>query len=238
MGCVYPILSTKKSGYLIIFESLSQKKWSVIILICIVLAVFSGYGSYALYEASTTTSSPSSTRTTPTPISGSPSCTPNTTGTPANRPSATVPSGLAVKNLTLTCSQCPSDPVHVTINNIQIDNANGRMIWDTTLRDITNSGRGFSFVKYDLEASGSTTPVSAVLSQAQFSGNQADMQAIFPFPPSPNVTYTGGGTIGTTRLYCYFVRHFRSCLTVLEKESICTCTFQHTPMTLEDTCSR
>ena len=107
------------------------------------------------------------------------------------QPAATVASGTITKNLTLTCSQCSSDPVHVTINSIQIDDADGRMVWDTSLKDVTNSDRGFSFVTYELEASGSTTQVNAVLSQTQFSGtNQADMQAIFAFVPAPGVTYT------------------------------------------------
>ncbi len=116
--------------------------------------------------------------------------TPTQPPTPTIEPSATVADGLITKNLTLPCSSCNSDPVHVTINTIQIDNANGRMIWDTSLRDVTGSGRGFSYVKYDLQANGSQTMVDAVLSQTQFSGNQADMQAIFAFVPSPGVSYT------------------------------------------------
>jgi hypothetical protein len=96
---------------------------------------------------------------------------------------------VAVKNLTLPCSQCAADPVHVIINSIQVDTANGRMIWDTTLKDVTNSNSGFSINQYSIESS-ATAQVNAVLPQTQFSGNQADVQAIFAFVPSPGVTYT------------------------------------------------
>ena len=167
-----------------------MKRWSLIILVCVILAVFSGYGAYVSYNSSnspkmspppTATSSPTSTL----------SSTPNTTVTPVNTSSGATAGSSIVKNLTLTCSQCASEPVHVTINSVQIDNTNGKMIWDTTLRDVTGSKRGFEFQQYTLEASGSTVSVNGQLSQSQFVGiNQADIQAIFAFVPTPNTTYT------------------------------------------------
>ncbi len=53
------------------------------------------------------------------------------------------------------------------------------MIWDTALRDVTGSGRGFEFEEYALEASGSTTQVNAQLSQTQFTGNQAELPHVW-----------------------------------------------------------
>ena len=180
------------------------KKGVIAILAVVVVIILAGaVGFFEFAPHNKTTGTPSSTPTTkpvsnsssPTtgsssPTTGALSPTSGASPTQTVQPSATVISGVAVKNLTLTCSQCASDPVHVIINSIQVDTPNGRMIWDTTLKDVTNSNQGFSVNQYALEASGSNTPVDAVLSQSQFSGNQADMQAIFAFVPSPNVTYT------------------------------------------------
>ena len=58
------------------------------------------------------------------------------------------------------------------------------------MKDVTGSNSGFQITQYSLEASGSTTQVDAVLSQSQFNTNQADIQAIFAFVPSPDTTYT------------------------------------------------
>ena len=170
---------------------------SVVVLV-IILAGAAGIFVYASRNTATgspsptpntaSTSKPVSGSSSPTAVSSSP--TAGTTATLTVQPSATVTSSTVVKNLTLTCSQCASDPVHVTINSVQVDAANGRMIWDTTLRDVTNSNRGFQINQYDLETSGSTTAVNAVLSQSQFNNNQADIQAIFAFVPSPGTVYT------------------------------------------------
>jgi hypothetical protein len=68
-------------------------------------------------------------------------------------------SGSIVTNITLTCGGC-NDPIHVTISTIQIDNTNGRMIWNTTLKDITASGRPYSIKIYTLQALFRSTFVS------------------------------------------------------------------------------
>lgn len=109
---------------------------------------------------------------------------------PTVQPSATVADGVIQENITLTCGGC-NDPIRVTINTVQIDSANGRMIWDNTLKDVTSSGNGFGFNEYNLQASTSQTPVQGTLSHPQSSGsNQEDIQAIFAFVPFHNVTYT------------------------------------------------
>lgn len=152
-------------------------------------------GSTSLTPTTASTSQPissSSSATTgaSTPTTGAASPVAGTTATGTVQPSATVISDVTVKNLTLPCSQCASDPVRVTINSVQVDTPNGRMIWDTALKDVTGSNSGFQITQYSLEASGSTTQVDAVLSQSQFNSNQADIQAIFAFVPSPGTMYT------------------------------------------------
>ena len=177
-----------------------------ILALVLIIILASAVGIYEFASHNKTTGTPSSTPTTAstnpvsnsssptagasTPTTGAASPAPGTTATGTVQPSATVVSGVAVKNLTLPCSQCASVPVRVTINSVQVDTPNGRMIWDTALKDVTGSNSGFQITQYSLEASGSTTQVNAVLSQSQFSGNNADIQAIFAFVPSPGTTYT------------------------------------------------
>jgi hypothetical protein len=110
--------------------------------------------------------------------------------TPTAQPSALVADGLITKNLTLTC-EC-DDPIRVTINSIQIDNANGRMIWDTSLKDITGSSLGYQ-ISEDLQADTLQTQAHATFSQGNgnlVSNTPHDIQGIFAFVPSHNVTYT------------------------------------------------
>jgi len=122
--------------------------------------------------------------------------TPTSASTPSSmstvQPSATVADGVIQENITLTCGGC-NDPIRVIINTVQIDNANGRMIWDTTLKDITGSNLGYSINEYNLQANASQTQVPATFSQG--SGNLVsnvpdDIQGIFAFVPSHNVIYT------------------------------------------------
>lgn len=110
--------------------------------------------------------------------------------TPGIQP--TVASGLITKNLLLSCGSC-NDPIQVTITTIQIDGANGRMVWNMTLKDITGNDLHYGFNEFDLQASGSQTKIPASYSQTQgdlTSDNPYTMQAIFAFVPLQNVTYT------------------------------------------------
>ncbi|MBV9689145.1 MAG: hypothetical protein JO202_05470 [Ktedonobacteraceae bacterium] len=110
--------------------------------------------------------------------------------TPTTQPSALVADGVITKNLTLTC-QC-DDPIRVTINTIQIDNANGRMIWDTSLKDITSNSLGYQ-ISEDLQANTQQTQAHATFSQGSgtlVSNTPYDIQGIFAFVPSHNVMYT------------------------------------------------
>jgi hypothetical protein len=129
--------------------------------------------------AATATSAAASTSTTPSATQAGVSASP------------TASAALLTKNITLTCGGC-NDPVHVTIDTIQIDTTNGRMIWNTTLRDVTGSGRPYGIQQYSIQASASQTSVPAVLSQASMDGanKQYDVQGTFAFVPFRNVTYT------------------------------------------------
>ncbi|SRR5260370_14059874 len=133
------------------------------------------------------TQAPQQTTTGPAPTSASAPSSMSTV-----QPSAPVADGVIQENITLTCNGC-NDPIRVTINTVQIDNANGRMIWDNTLKDVTGSNLGYSFNEYNLQANASQTQIPATFSQANsnlVSNVPADIQGIFAFVPSHNVTYT------------------------------------------------
>ncbi len=135
----------------------------------------------------TATSVPTVAATTLTPTDNT---TPSSTQA-AGPASPTASASLLTKNITLTCGGC-NDPVHVTIDTIQIDTVNGRMIWNTTLRDVTGSGSSYGIQQYSIQASASQTSIPAVLSQTSMDGanKQYDIQGTFAFVPFRNVTYT------------------------------------------------
>ncbi len=125
---------------------------------------------------------------TPTSIS-SPS-----SSTPAVPSSLTpVPDGLIQENITLTCGGC-DDPIRVTINTVRIDSANGRMIWDNTLKDVTGTNLNYGFNTYTLQDStAQTAAIPAVFAQPDgglVSNIPSDTQGVFAFIPSRNTTYT------------------------------------------------
>lgn len=140
-------------------------------------------------------STPTSVAPSPTPTSGSTS-----EPTPTTQGSVPVANGTIQKNIVLTCGQC-NDPIRVTINTVQIDSANGRMIWDITLKDITGSGLNYGVNEWDLQADVSETKIPATFSQGNgglASNVPTDIQGIFAFIPSQNVTYTLTAVIDST----------------------------------------
>ncbi|HEU5230234.1 MAG TPA: hypothetical protein VFU49_20620 [Ktedonobacteraceae bacterium] len=140
-----------------------------------------------------------------TPTSVAPSPTPtsvDTSGvTPTTPGSVPVANGTIQKNIVLTCSNSCNDPIRVTINTIQIDGANGRMIWDITLKNITGNDIGYGVNEWDLQADAAQTKIPATFSQRNgtlASNVPLDIQAIFAFVPSQNVTYTLTAELGTS----------------------------------------
>jgi hypothetical protein len=142
----------------------------------------------------------------PTPAAPAATVAPTSASTPSSTPVAPgsltpVPDGVIQENITLTCGGC-DDPIRVTINSVRVDSANGRMIWDNTLKDISGNDVGYSINTYTLQDSTDQTPaIPAVF--AQGSGNlvsniPSDIQGVFAFVPSRNITY-----ILTVVVYAY-----------------------------------
>jgi hypothetical protein len=125
--------------------------------------------------------------------------------TPAVQTSLTpVPDGVIQENITLTCNGC-NDPIRVTINTVRVDSANGRMIWDNTLKDVTGSDFNYGISTYTLQDSTAQTPaIPAVFAQSSgslVSNIPSNTQGVFAFVPSRNVTYiltVAIGVIGIT----------------------------------------
>lgn len=118
---------------------------------------------------------------------------PSSAANPTAQPAATVPSSTLNENILLSCGGC-DDPIRVTINTVQVDDANGRMIWNMTLKNVSGNSIGYHFYQYSLVASGSQTQIPASFSPDPGGQLMNDtpytMQAIFAFVPSQNVSYT------------------------------------------------
>lgn len=94
----------------------TQKKrngWKVVSLVLFILVLILATATTTLVLTRPTSSTASGNELTPA------SQPPTSVPTLPVKPPATVAAGTITKNLTLTCSQCSSDPVHVTINSIQ-----------------------------------------------------------------------------------------------------------------------
>jgi len=156
--------------------------------------------------ASTVTSTPAPQPTPTVLATVAPIVAPTSPSTPSSTPvpqsSLTpVPDGLMQKNITLTCGGC-NDPIRVTLNTIRVDSANGRMIWDNTLKDVTGADLNYSISTYTLQDStAQTAAISAVFTQGNGSlvnNIPSDIQGVFAFVPSRNITY-----ILTVVVYAY-----------------------------------
>ena len=115
----------------------------------------------------------------------SPAATPQT-GVP-------VPSGTIPENLQLTCGVNCDDPIHVTITTIQVDDGNGNMVWNISLKNVSGNSMGYGIDTFELLASGSQTQIHATFSQSSGTLANSDplsIQGIFSFVPVQNTTYT------------------------------------------------
>ncbi len=140
-------------------------------------------------QTSTTGQATPAPTATSAPTGGTATATPGATAQPA----ATMVSGTITENLLLTCGANCSDPIRVTITTVQVDDANGRMIWNVSLKNITGSSMGYGINTFELLASGTQNQIPATFSQS--SGNLTNndpysVQATFAFVPVQNTTYT------------------------------------------------
>ncbi|HLG60454.1 MAG TPA: hypothetical protein VKY19_00870 [Ktedonosporobacter sp.] len=108
-------------------------------------------------------------------------------------PAATVPSGTITENLLLTCGTNCNDPIRVTITTIQVNAANGNMIWNISLQNVSGSSMDYGIDTFELLASGAqnqipanVTPKSGTLANS----DPVKIQAIFAFVPTQDTTYT------------------------------------------------
>ncbi|HZO76376.1 MAG TPA: hypothetical protein VFB60_29525 [Ktedonobacteraceae bacterium] len=108
-------------------------------------------------------------------------------------PVATVPSGTITENLLLTCGTNCNDPIRVTITTIQVNAANGNMIWNISLQNVSGSSMGYGVDTFELLASGAQNQIPANVtpkSDTLANSDPVKIQAIFAFVPTQNTTYT------------------------------------------------
>jgi hypothetical protein len=115
--------------------------------------------------------------------------------------SSTAADGTFTENKLLTCSSCSSDPIQFIIDSITIDNANGRTVWNVTLKNVSGSYY-YVYNNQDitLQASaGTNPPVPATgYSVPQMAPGEKDTtQLIFAFVPREGVEYTFSAHIYT-----------------------------------------
>ena len=129
---------------------------------------------------------------TPAPTGATSTSTPVSSPGATVQPAATMPTGTVNENLLLTCGGC-NDPIRVTIATVQVDDANGRMIWNISLKDITGNPLHYAMSTFDLQANATQTQIAATFSQVSgdlTSSNPYSIQGIFAFVPTQNTTYT------------------------------------------------
>jgi hypothetical protein len=157
--------------------------------VVILLLVACGSGGSAGLPGAT-----QSTATLPqTGATSAPTSTPTTAPTAPVQPVATVPSGTITENLLLACGTNCNDPIQVTVTTIQVDDANGNMVWDVSLKDITGTNVGYGIDTFELLASGTQNQIPATISQSSGSLTNNDpytIQATFAFVPIQNTAYT------------------------------------------------
>ena len=133
----------------------SQKRNRGVLIVIVALAVFlvaavaGGVSFFTSKKTSSTgggTTQPAATSQQAGIASGSagtPTSIPTSTATVAPgataQPVATVASGMISENLSLTCGTNCNDPIRVTITTIQVNDADGNMIWNITMKNITGS---------------------------------------------------------------------------------------------------
>ena len=119
---------------------------------------------------------------------------------------ATVTSGTITKNLLLTCGTNCNDPIRVTITDIQVNDADGNMIWNISLKNITGTSVSYGIDKFELLANGAQNQIPATFAQQSGTLPNNDpysIQGVFAFVPTQNTTYQltaklneNGGALG------------------------------------------
>jgi hypothetical protein len=135
---------------------------------------------------------PVSTNGTPTSTTGQSSTATRVSSSSPTPAAQLAPDGAITENIVFTCTGC-NDPIRVTINTVKIENANGRMVWGITLKNITGSNVNYTILEFDLQANASQTKVRATFSQGfgnLASNIETEIQGIFAFVPYSNLTYT------------------------------------------------
>jgi len=130
---------------------------------------------------------------TPAPTSGAATATPASSPGATAQPAATVATGTITENLLLTCGANCNDPIRVTITTVQVDDANGRMLWNVSLKNVTGSSIGYGVDTFELLASGAQTQIPATFSQSGgtlTNNDPSSIQGTFAFVPVQNTTYT------------------------------------------------
>ena len=211
VGAGFSFLATAIQG-LVAWHSANpqlQRRLRPFIIGCVILTIaFVGASYYSLpstqsatatLPTSTSTVASSSPAQSPTTTSGSqlsPTATSTSQVTSDVTPTALAPDGTITENKLLTCSSCSSDPIHFTIDSITIDNANGRTVWNVTLKNV--SGSYYYVYNYQSqgitlqESAGTNQPVQATgYSVPQMApGDKDTTQLIFAFVPHKGVQYT------------------------------------------------
>ncbi len=161
------------------------------LLILLLVACGSGGSANGSTSSRGGTSVPPTTPTsTPTSV---PTTAPTTPPVATAQPVGTVATGMITENLLLTCGTNCNDPIRVTITTVQVNDADGNMVWNISLEDITGTGVGYGVDTFELLASGSQTQIPATVSQS--SGSLTNnvpltIQATFAFVPIQSTTYT------------------------------------------------
>jgi cytoskeletal protein RodZ len=134
-------------------------------------------------------SPPTATSSANSPATSTPTLSPATTPQPV----ATVPSGVIPENLLLTCGTNCDDPIRVTITNIQVNDADGTMTWNISLKNVSGKSVGYLINTFELLASGTQNQIPANFSQnggTLANSDPLSTQCIFTFVPTQNTLYT------------------------------------------------
>lgn len=128
------------------------------------------------------------------PVTPTPTAT-SSTGFATNTPvaMATVASGTITENLLLTCGTNCNDPIRVTITTIQVNDADGNMTWNISLKNVTGTSIAYQVNTFELRTNANQTQIPATISQSYgnlLNGDPYSIQGIFAFVPTQNTTYT------------------------------------------------
>lgn len=185
------------------------KALSLVLFVLVLILATTTAVSFLIHPASpqnlgTTSQTPVSTPVatqavapTATTASGTSTPIPSLTSTPATAPTSQsavpVASGTIPENILLTCGTNCDDPIHVTITSIHVDDGNGNMTWNISLKNVSGNSMGYGIDTFELLASGTQNQIHASFAQTSGALPNSDpvtIQGIFSFVPIQNTTYT------------------------------------------------